>query len=131
MTTVTWEWTTLKRLQSTDLTVEKFWSATNVWNAKPHLLIKHLMGAELLVSESLAGEFGDVLSSVATKDLPPATWVRDPTETFRCLGLSGGQDIDAEVWKLFTKKPVDWNDYFRLSLFGKSSPILEKFKHKI
>jgi len=89
------------------------------------------MGAELLVSESLAGEFGDVLSSVATKDLPPATWVRDPTETFRCLGLSGGQDIDAEVWKLFTKKPVDWNDYFRLSLFGKSSPILEKFKHKI
>jgi len=126
MTTAMWSWTTLKRQQSADLTAEKFWSAATVWNAKPHLLIKHLMGAELLVSESLSGEYSDVLASVAAIDLPPAAWVGDPTETFRRLCLTGGEDIQAEVWKLFTKKPVDWNDYFRLSVFGKSSSILKK-----
>lgn len=102
-----------------------------MWNAKPHLLIKHLMGAERLVSESLAGEYSDVLASVSTKDLLPAAWVENPIETFRCLGLSSGEDVQAEVWKLFTKKPIDWNDYFRLSVFGKSSLILKNFKHKI
>jgi len=83
------------------------------------------MGAERLISESLAGEYGDVLGSVATTDLPPSAWIEDTTKTFGNLGLSSGQDVQVEVWKLFTKKPVDWNDYLRLSIFGKSSPILE------
>lgn len=125
MTTTMWSWTTLKQLKSADLTVESFWSAVSVWNAKPHLLIKHLMGAERLLSELLAGEYGDVLASVATTDLPPSAWIGDTTKTFGYLGLSSGQGVQVEVWKLFTKKPVDWNDYLRLSIFGKSSPILE------
>jgi len=123
MTTPTWSWTTLKRLQSADLTADKFWSSATVWNAKPHLLIKHLMGAERIVSESLAGDYGAVLTSVTTAHLPPAGWAH-PTETFRRLGLTVGEDVRAEVWKLFTKKPVDWNDYLRLSIFGKSLPGL-------
>ncbi|KAE9534465.1 hypothetical protein AGLY_008555 [Aphis glycines] len=124
MTTTMWSWTTLKQLKSADLTVETFWSAVSVWNAKPHLLIKHLMGAERLLSESLAGEYGDVLASVATTDLSPSAWIGDTTKTFEYLGLSSGQDVQVEVWKLFTKKPVDWNDYLRLSIFDKQNNIV-------
>lgn len=107
----------LKQLQATeDLTVDKFWSAVDVWNGKPHLLIKHLMGAERLVSATFGAASVNVFDLLADR---PASWVDNPSETFRELGLSDGEDVQVEVWKLLTKKPVDWNDYLRLSVFGK------------
>lgn len=113
---MTWSWRTLKQLQATDLTADKFWSAVNVWSTKPHLLIKHLMDAEQLVSDSLDGESSDIFNLLSDQ---PICWVENPTETFQRLGLSNGNQVQIEVWKLLTKKPVDWNDYLRLSVFGK------------
>lgn len=112
---MTWSWRTLKRLYSTDLTADKFWSAVNVWNTKPHLLIKHLMDAELLVSDSLAGESSNIFDLLSNQAV---CWVENPKETFQKLGLSSGEQVQIEVWKLLTKKPVDWKDYLRLSIFG-------------
>lgn len=89
------------------------------------------MGAEWLLTKSLTGEYGDVLASVAAADLPPSAWAGDPEETFEGLGLKVGVNIQVEIWKLFTKKPVDWNDYFRLSVFGKSSPYLKSLNIRI
>lgn len=113
---MTWTWKTVKQLKVSDLTADKFWSAVSVWNAKPHLLIKHLMGAEQLVSDRLTGDPLEVFRLLA--DLPVG-WVDNPTETFLQLGLTNGEDVRVEVWKLLTKKPVDWNDYQRLSVFSK------------
>lgn len=110
-----WSWRTLKRRQAADLTAEKFWGAVNVWSAKPHLLIKHLMGAERLVSSFLEGEPNNVFCLLADQ---PICWVESPTETFQKLNLNNGDNVEVEVWKLLTKKPVDWNDYLRLSVFG-------------
>lgn len=112
---MTWSWRTLKQLQAEDLSADKFWSAVSVWNAKPHLLIKHLMGAERLVSDRLAGNSSEVFDLLAEQS---ASWVENPSETIRSLGLSNGEDVQVEIWKLLTKKPVEWNDYLRLSVFG-------------
>lgn len=111
-----WSWTTVNQLHDADLTDDKFWSAVSVWNSKPHLLIKHLMGAERLVSDSLFGDSTNVFDLLADQ---PVCWVENPPETFSRLGLNSGDDVQVEVWKLLTKKPVDWNDYLRLSIFGK------------
>ncbi|XP_050436661.1 probable tRNA (uracil-O(2)-)-methyltransferase [Adelges cooleyi] len=114
-----WFWRTLKRSQLAveDLTVDKYWGAVNVWNTKPHLLIRHLMGAERLFRCSLKADSTDLLSLVT--DLP-VDWYEEPDKLNR-LGLSGGDDIIVEVWKLLTKKPADWNDYLRLSILDTSS----------
>lgn len=74
------------------------------------------MDAELLVSDSLAGESSNIFGLLSNQ---PASWVENPTETFEKLGLCSGEQVQIEVWKLLTKKPVDWNDYLRLSVFGK------------
>lgn len=111
-----WSWKVLKHLQATeDLTVDKFWSAAGVWNSKPHLLIKHLMGAELLVSDTLIASSNNVFDLLSNE---PASWIENPAETFQKLGLSNGEDVQVEVWKLLTKKPINWNDYLRLSVLG-------------
>lgn len=111
-----WSWTTVNQLHDEDLTVDKFWSAVDVWNSKPHLLIKHLMGAEQLVSNLIAGNSSNVFDLLTDQ---PICWVENPQETFDRLGFNVGKDVQVEVWKLLTKKPVDWNDYLRLSVFGK------------
>lgn len=123
---MTWSWRTLKELEvADDLTADKFWSAVSVWNAKPHLLIKHLMGAERLVLDTLQDDANDVFDLLADQ---PAFWVENSLETFQKLGLSNGPCVSVEVWKLLTKKPVDWNDYLRLSVFGKTNKIRKKSK---
>lgn len=110
-----WSWRTLKQLQASDITVDMFWNAVNVWNTKPHLLIKHLMGAEQLVSDSLGCGSSNVFDILADLQI---SWDENPTETFQKLGFRTGDGVLVEVWKLLTKKPVDWNDYLRLSIFG-------------
>lgn len=112
---MTWSWRVLKQQQTADLTADKFWSAVSVWNTKPHLLIKHLMGAERLVADSLADDSNNVFYLLADQ---PVCWIENSTETFQKLGFSNGENVQVEVWKLLTKKPVDWNDYLRLSVFG-------------
>lgn len=122
---MSWSWRTLKQLQAVDLTVDMFWNAVHVWNTKPHLLIKHLMGAEQLVSDSLAGDSSNVIDVFADLQI---SWDENPSETFQKLGFKSGDDVLVEVWKLLTKKPVDWNDYLRLSIFGK---IENRFEFQI
>lgn len=113
---MTWSWTVLKRQHTADLTTDKFWSAVSVWNTKPHLLIKHLMGAERLIADSFNDDLNNVFNLLSDQ---PNCWIENSTETFLKLDLSNGEDVQVEVWKLMTKKPVDWNDYLRLSVFGK------------
>lgn len=118
---MTWSWRTLKQLEvADDLTADNFWSAVSVWNAKPHLLIKHLMGAERFVLDTLQDDANNVFELLADQ---PAFWVENSLETFHKLGLSNGPGVSVEVWKLLTKKPVDWNDYLRLSVFGKTNNV--------
>lgn len=119
---MTWSWRTYKRLQASDLTEDKFWSAISVWNTKPHLLIKHLMNAEQLFSDSFAGDSSNIFDLLVDQ---PDCWAEKPEKTLELLGLSNGEDVRVEVWKLFTKKPVDWNDYLRLSIFGKSENLIK------
>lgn len=120
---MSWSWRTLKRLQAADLTEDKFWSAISVWNTKPYLLIKHLMGVEQLVSDLLASDLSNVFDLLVEQS---DCWVENPKTTFENLGLSNGENVQVEVWKLLTKRPVNWNDYLRLSIFGKSEHYLIK-----
>lgn len=115
-----WLWKSLKQSEVLDynLTVDKFWQAVNVWNTKPHLLIKHLIGAEQLFDITLSDDIEDILSILSDQ---PITWYESPEDTLNELKLNEGHDIQVEVWKLLTKKPVDWNDYLRLSVFCKCS----------
>lgn len=118
---MTWSWSILKKLEvADDLTADKFWSAVSAWNTKPHLLIKHLTGAERLVLDTLQDDANYVFELLADQ---PAFWVENSSETFQKLGLSNGPGVSVEVWKLLTKKPVDWNDYLRLSVFGKTNNV--------
>jgi len=114
-----WSWRTLKQIPSMDnWTADKFWSAVSVWNTKPHLLIKHLMGAEKLFSYTLVGDMSEVFNLLTDQ---PITWIENPTEMFQILGLNNGGDFEVEVWKLLTKRPVSWNDYLRMTIIGKHS----------
>ncbi|VVC34615.1 tRNA (uracil-O(2)-)-methyltransferase [Cinara cedri] len=113
---MTWSWSVLKQQQAAEFTADKFWSAVNVWNTKPHLLIKHLIGAIRLVSGSFAEDSSKLFDLLAEQ---PASLAENPSETFQKLGLCNGDDVQVEVWKLLTKKPVEWNDYLRLSVFDK------------
>ncbi|XP_050533398.1 probable tRNA (uracil-O(2)-)-methyltransferase [Daktulosphaira vitifoliae] len=124
MVIMKWLWKSLKQSQilDYDLTVDKFWEAVNVWNTKPHLLIKHLMGAEKLFDVSLSDDVKDILSILSDQ---PVTWYESPKNTLIEFKLNKGHDIQVEVWKLLTKKPVDWNDYLRLSVFIKKTCIAE------
>jgi len=119
---MSWSWRTIKKLPTADLTEDMFWSAIRVWNAKPRLLIKHLMDAEQLVFDSLAGDSSNVFDSLVDQ---PDCWIENPERTFENLGLSYGEDVHVEVWKLLTKKPVDWNDYLRLSIFGNGVHLIK------
>lgn len=110
-----WSWRILNRLQAVDLTDDKFWNAVSVWNAKPHLLIKTLISAERIFSESLAGTSINAFDSLV--DLS-CHWAASPAETFKDVGLSSGENIQVEVWRMLTKL-VSSNDYLRLSIFGK------------
>lgn len=114
-----WSWRILKQFPvPDDLTCDKFWSAVSVWNTKPHLLIKHLMGAEQLVSNSLTDNWSNVFNLLV--DQPTSWWLEKPLETIQTIDSSCGGDVQVEVWKLLTKKPANWNDYLRLSIFGKN-----------
>lgn len=120
---MTWSWRTLKQFSvPDDSTSDKFWSAVSVWNTKPHLLIKHLMGAERLLSNSLTDNWNKVFSLLVDQS---TSWLKNPFKTFQTLDLSCGGDVQVEVWKLLTKKPADWNDYLRLSVFGKNINLNE------
>jgi len=113
---MTWSWRTLKQFSvPDDLASDRFWSAVSVWNTKPHLLIKHLMGAERILSNSCSDNWNKVFSLLVGQS---TSWSESPLETFQMLDLSCGGDVQVEVWKLLTKKPADWNDYLRLSIFG-------------
>lgn len=110
-----WSWRTLKKLPSEDLTADKFWSAVSVWNARPYLLIKQLISTKHILTESLADSSSDVFKSLA--DLSFGWFVR-PADTFERVGLSKGDNVQIEVWKLLTKTIIS-EDYLRLSIFGK------------
>lgn len=109
-----WSWRILNQLQAVALTDDKFWNAVSVWNTKPYLLIKTLISAERILSESLAGSSSNVFDSLV--DLS-CDWAESPAETFNNVGLSSGEDIQVEVWRLLTKI-VGTKDYLRLSIFG-------------
>jgi len=119
---MSWFWRTLKRLEAPDLTEDKFWSAINVWNTRPQLLIKNVMNAERLFTGSFAGNSSNVFDLLVEQ---PVTWAQMPAETFQMLGIHIGGDVQVELWKLLTKKPDSWKDYMRFSIFGKSEHLIK------
>jgi len=119
---MSWTWRTFKRLHAPDLTDDKFWSAINVWNTKPHLLIKHLMVAQKQYCNSFTGDFSYIFELLMEQ---PNCWVNKLERAFRHLDFNDGEDVQIEIWKLFTKNPSEWNDYLRLSIFGKSENLIK------